>query len=713
MGKILKNGISYAGGGAEGKSAYQTWLDLGNTGTEQDFLDSLGGNSITDFYYKTLPTEPLVFSQGMVSIRKDEATGLAYEYIDESSTNRLKTDEYIHCNDLDTVINVPSEYALMTRTYTKDDDGNMVALTNIPEFNGSRTIKDIIYCRLTAPNALATQEEVLEHYRQNNLYFRFCLKRLDNADFTPETNEVVVLKYTEEANKDALKSYVMSEDYLYNSIYYDYNRQIKNMTADDELNVFIESIVNKPDFDGTLVLPRKTYKISRVITIDTSKFKVFDGNNSEFIMQKDVSAFEIIGSLDSSMSANPNTLNTEIMDNEPNTIIRNCIIRGKTNEDGTYANNGIGITLSGAIKTKIENCYIHHMATGIKLINACRDISICNNHIYAITGNGISLENTNIHQLNINSNFISYCMNCVYVKPTELANLQMNGNDIEISTYPDGYENARCLNFDISSTSNSCYEIEICGNTIQGHSASGNLIQFLGGTNPIQNVSIVGNHISNSNGTAMLLKDCKGFTIQGNTIKCIVGYIYDLQGTVSYVNIQGNTGCENCNNVIDAPASAVLEHIAYIDNITTGSATSVLTTQKTDVVIQLETSNGGGNVYTSLAELGLTADATFQDAVDALPKGGSALLGVTEFTNYQTIFPYAEGNDQFARVHIVKGTADGSRVYARWFRKDGVKEAIAKFSINTNKFDGWKEMVTKDYVDSKIADLQAQINALK
>lgn len=44
MGKILKNGIAYAGGGAEGKSAYQTWLDLGNTGTEQDFINSLGGS---------------------------------------------------------------------------------------------------------------------------------------------------------------------------------------------------------------------------------------------------------------------------------------------------------------------------------------------------------------------------------------------------------------------------------------------------------------------------------------------------------------------------------------------------------------------------------------------------------------------------------------------------------------------------------------------
>ena len=94
--------------------------------------------------------------------------------------------------------------------------------------------------------------------------------------------------------------------------------------------------------------------------------------------------------------------------------------------------------------------------------------------------------------------------------------------------------------------------------------------------------------------------------------------------------------------------------------------------------------------FTSLSELELTADATFQDVVDSLPKGGSALLGVTEFTNYQTIFPYEEGNDQFGRVHIVKGTADGGRMYARWFRKDGVKEAIAIFNINDNKFGGWR-----------------------
>ena len=100
----------------------------------------------------------------------------------------------------------------------------------------------------------------------------------------------------------------------------------------------------------------------------------------------------------------------------------------------------------------------------------------------------------------------------------------------------------------------------------------------------------------------------------------------------------------------------------------------------------------GMTTYTSIEELGLTADATFQDVIDTLPKGGSALLGVKNFTNYQTIFPYEEGNDQFARVHIVKGLEDGSCMYARWFRKDGVKEAIAKFNINDNKFNGWQRI---------------------
>lgn len=105
-------------------------------------------------------------------------------------------------------------------------------------------------------------------------------------------------------------------------------------------------------------------------------------------------------------------------------------------------------------------------------------------------------------------------------------------------------------------------------------------------------------------------------------------------------------------------------------------------------------------VYTSLSELGLTADATLDDVVATMPKGSSALIGVTEFTNAQTMFPYEEGNDYtFGRVYIVKGN-DIGRTYAKWFRKDGAKEYIAKIDMNTNSIIGWQQKNLKGLVSN-------------
>ena len=38
--------IPTGGSGADGKSAYEIWLEQGNTGTEQDFIDSLKGETV-------------------------------------------------------------------------------------------------------------------------------------------------------------------------------------------------------------------------------------------------------------------------------------------------------------------------------------------------------------------------------------------------------------------------------------------------------------------------------------------------------------------------------------------------------------------------------------------------------------------------------------------------------------------------------------------
>ena len=115
-------------------------------------------------------------------------------------------------------------------------------------------------------------------------------------------------------------------------------------------------------------------------------------------------------------------------------------------------------------------------------------------------------------------------------------------------------------------------------------------------------------------------------------------------------------------------------------------------------IFKLGVEYGKDACFTSLSQLGLTADATLDDVITAMPKGSSALIGVTEFTNAQTMFPYEEGNDYtFGRVFITKGN-DNGRTYVKWFRKDGAKECIAKMDLNTNAIIGWQQKNTKGLV---------------
>ena len=112
-----------------------------------------------------------------------------------------------------------------------------------------------------------------------------------------------------------------------------------------------------------------------------------------------------------------------------------------------------------------------------------------------------------------------------------------------------------------------------------------------------------------------------------------------------------------------------------------------------------------------LSQLGLTSSATVDDVHNKLKVGQMAILPVRAFDNYQTLFPYTDSNDQYARIEIQKGESVAhSRIF--WFRKDGSKFAVGDIDSN-NKLRGWNEYALKSYVDSKIADLQAQINALK
>ena len=203
-----------------------------------------------------------------------------------------------------------------------------------------------------------------------------------------------------------------------------------------------------------------------------------------------------------------------------------------------------------------------------------------------------------------------------------------------------------------------------------------------GSTSSLNATSMVGLNLSNNDALGVTVEDA---LIANNPIYGNSDTVQPPALTMVYIIKAFHTNEGVDSGVSDDVVEYVEGEIAKKAAIDDTQASTETTWSSEKISSEL-----GGKVYTSLAELGLTADATFQDVISALPKGSSALLGVTEFTNYQTIFPYEEGNDQFARVYIVKGVADGSRMYARWFRKDGVKEAIAIFNINDNKFNGWR-----------------------
>lgn len=94
--------------------------------------------------------------------------------------------------------------------------------------------------------------------------------------------------------------------------------------------------------------------------------------------------------------------------------------------------------------------------------------------------------------------------------------------------------------------------------------------------------------------------------------------------------------------------------------------------------------------YTTLDELGLTADATVDNVYGALKDGETAILATSEFTNQLTMFPNFCTNDQYAILQVEK--KNGNRAFIEWRQKDGNAYAIGGLD-SSNKFTNWNNLV--------------------
>lgn len=321
------------------------------------------------------------------------------------------------------------------------------------------------------------------------------------------------------------------------------SKTYETLTGDGSVDeaLALQNIVNNND---VVILPDGLkLRLKSSIEINIETISMFDGGNSVFIVDGSFPAFVITGSVTTGMSANPTSLSDAIKEDEAAFTFKNCKIIGESEVTGDNA----GIKLSGCFKTKIENCYFYNMTDGIIVENYNRDLMLSGNHIYGMTRYGLHIKPTaNLHQFNFVNNMISYCQYCIYLdNPEQIANWQCTGNDIEISTYPNiSLQNQRCIMINSDSTKNGqLSEIEIVGNTIQGHSQSTDIIEINGGTNRyIQLISICGNQISNSTGgSGITMSKVNDTAINGNTFKDIVSGVCVEVVDSKNIAIVGNT----------------------------------------------------------------------------------------------------------------------------------------------------------------------------
>lgn len=236
----------------------------------------------------------------------------------------------------------------------------------------------------------------------------------------------------------------------------------------DDLQAVINLLTGKLSFD-----PSKKYFLGKTLTIDAAAVNALVGNRATFIVGGNFPAFTVTG-LMTSGSANPGT-NGALSKAHGGFLIDGVRIYGYVEGVGT------GLLLSGMFKPRIRDCDIMYLQRGIQFSNLNRDVIISDNHVYACRDYGVYFDDsTDIHQLNILGNIITYCTKNIFLDNADIYNLQIVGNDIELGTYPSGVAAADKADIWINAQTSYVECVSVVGNTLEDHWTANQLIRLNG-----------------------------------------------------------------------------------------------------------------------------------------------------------------------------------------------------------------------------------------
>ena len=295
----------------------------------------------------------------------------------------------------------------------------------------------------------------------------------------------------------------------------------------------------------------KTYVVDKTILVDADKVKGVDGNNATVKGNfNDDFVFEINGSFRTGSTGVASQ--TEASYNSFNSYFERLRITGYNDKLPS------GISLNNVIMYNIENNTIYKVKYGIVVGSRTRNLIVSKNHIYNTEQDNIFFNNSDLHQLIINDNHLSYGKNNVRFMGGNLANIVINGNSFETSVSDYFTHENSIIRFELLPGEGITYRglfevVVISGNNLQSHHTNNKNLIDIDAMEVDKNecrmndLTIVGNHVGNCSGngvSSIALKGVDGANITGNTI---MGYPTSyglhsilLEGINKKINISAN-----------------------------------------------------------------------------------------------------------------------------------------------------------------------------
>lgn len=264
------------------------------------------------------------------------------------------------------------------------------------------------------------------------------------------------------------------------------------------------------------------YRITKPIVVDLDKtgpFSLQGDGRLRIVMDGPGPAIRVLGTHDG--TAAPRTVKPNVWERQRTPTIDGIEIVGTHPE-------ACGIELNGTMQATITRVCVRRCLHAIHVIKRNRNILIADCHLYENRGVGVFLDDVDLHQINVTGSHISYNDGGgVVSRKGNVRNLHITGCDIESNHGEQSPPTANVL-IDCRDSVHGTAEVAITGCTIQHNSTSPSSanIRFIGrGQDPKNpeeirrwgHLTITGNVLSDVS-TNIHLKDCRGATVQGNTL---------------------------------------------------------------------------------------------------------------------------------------------------------------------------------------------------